>query len=270
MHTPRSIVLMIVGMFVFVGVLTTQSYAEIDSKTVVGLWMFDGDEDDVVRDSSENNLNGIIKGDPEWTEGKFGKALEFDGDGDFVDCGSDESLNLEIFTVTFWFKMPATQGWNHMVSKGSHVASGTPGSVNWGIISRSNEAGIKYEIYQDTSWTGVSVTPISLDEWHHVAATYDGENMVLYFDGESKGNTLANIKLDESRSFRIGGIATADETSGSFFNGSLDEVGFFNAVLAVDDIQTIMNKGLEETLGITAVSPASKLATTWAGVKTLY
>jgi len=75
-----------------------------------------------------------LNGDPELITGKFSKALRFDGAGDFVDCGNAESLNLGAFTVAFWANMPQTQGWNYMVSKGSHVGWGAPGSLNWGVM----------------------------------------------------------------------------------------------------------------------------------------
>ena len=49
--------------------------------------------------------------------------------------------------------------------------------------------------------------------------------------------------------------------------GFIDEVGLFNIALSEDDIKSIMNQGLGRALGITAVSSAGKLATTWADLK---
>jgi hypothetical protein len=243
------------------------SDAKIDPNAIVGVWLFDGDEDDIDPDLSGNNHDGTINGDPERIAGKFGQALNFDGGGDFVDCGNDDSLSLGVFTVSFWANMPETQGWNHMVSKGSHVAGGTPGSVNWGVMVYSNEEKFLFEVFEDTGWRGLN-TPISLNEWHHVVATYDGDKMELLIDGESKGtNSGVKMLLDASRSFRIGGIATAGAVPGNFFNGSIDEVALFNVALTVDDVQDIMNDGLEKATGITAVSPSGKLATTWSELK---
>lgn len=269
MYIPRSVNLAIVGMVALLagGILAASSYA-VDMDSAVGIWLLDDLEDNITRDSSGNAHDGVVSGDPELIDGKFGDALEFDGAGDFVDCGNDESLSLDTFTVTFWANMPETQGWNHIVSKGSHVASGTPGSVNWGIMVYSAQMTFLYEIYTDTAWTGIS-TDISLGEWHHVVATYDGDldRMEFFIDGESKGNGTAAVELDASRHFRIGGIATAGATPDNFFNGSIDEVGYFDTVLDLEDIQDIMNNGLNDALGITAVAPGGKSATTWAKLK---
>jgi len=254
------------------GILVTSAHAEVNMDNVVGLWLFDEEEGDVAIDSSGNGHDGVITGGPERITGKFGNALKFDGSNDFVGCGNDPAFNLDVFTVSFWANMPATQSWNHMVSRGSHVGSGVPGSVNWGVMVYSNESKFLYEIFEDTKWTGTSID-IALGTWHHLVATYDGDQgkMEFFLDGVSKGSNLGvNVKLDESRHFRIGGISTAGATPDNYFNGSIDEVAYFDVVLSMEDIQDVMNDGLEEALNITAVSPGGKAATTWAEVKTKY
>jgi hypothetical protein len=250
------------------GVLVTSGHAAVNMSSVVGLWLLD-EEGDVAVDSSGNGHDGTITGGPVSIAGVFGKARQFDGSDDFIGCGNDAALNLDVFTVMFWANMPATQGWNHMVSRGSHVASGTPGSVNWGVMVYSAEQRFLYEIFEDTSWTGLSVD-ISLGDWHHVVATYDATpgRMELFIDGVSVGSSEGvNVELDASRHFRIGGIATSGATPDNYFNGSIDEVAYFDEVLSLEDIQDIMNNGLADALSITAVSPGGKTATTWAEIK---
>lgn len=270
MNALKSVNLTIVAVVaLFIGgVLVTSSHAMVDMSSVVGLWLLDGDGD-VARDSSENGHDGTINGGPNSINGRFGKALEFDGADDFIDCGNDAALNLDTFTVMFWASMPATQGWNHIVSKGSHVGSGTPGSVNWGVMVYSAEQMFLYEIYEDIAWSGISAD-ISLGDWHHVVATYDGgqDRMEFLIDGVSKGTADgATVELDASRHFRIGGISTSGAVPENFFSGSIDEVAYFDEVLSLEDIQNIMNNGLTDVLNITAVSPGGKAATTWAELK---
>ena len=271
MHVLRSINLLIVGIFVlFITViLTAPGHAKIDPGSVVGLWLIDENEDNIVPDVSGNGHDGAIKGNPEWDDGKFGDALKFHGGSDVVDCGNDEKLNLGKFTVSFWAKFPVTQGWNHIVSKGDHVTSGVPGSVNWGVMMRSAEARFLFEIYQDTTWAGISSPAVPLDEWQHLAATYDGDRMEFFLNGVSLGSSAgAKIKLDASRSFLIG--ARASVAPASYFNGSVDEVALFNEVLAVADIKNLMNLGIEDALNLIAVYPSGKSATTWARIKDQY
>ncbi len=52
-----------------------------------------------------------------------------------------------------------------------------------------------------------------------------------------------------------------------YFNGVIDEVAIFNVELEEEDIQTIMNDGLERASGLTAVDLSGKLISTWGNVK---
>ena len=272
MRISKSIRLIVAGVLVLFlsSILAASGYAKIDPNSVVGLWLLDENidsEDNIVTDSSENGHHGTIKGNPAWDEGKFGDALVFHGGTDVVDCGNDESLNLGAFTVAFWAKFPSTQDWNHMVSKGDHVTAGNPGSVNWGVMMRSGEARFLFEIFEDTEWTGISSPAVDLDEWQHLVATYNGDKMEFFLNGVSLGSqTGVKVKLDSSRSFLIGARSSAAAPA-SYFNGSIDEVALFNEVLALEDIQDIMNNGLVDALNLTPVLPAGKCAATWAKIK---
>ena len=70
--------------------------ARIVEKGLVSYWTFDKAtiKGKTVKDVWGNN-DGTIEGDPQIVEGKIGRALEFDGTGDHVNCGNDESLNFE-------------------------------------------------------------------------------------------------------------------------------------------------------------------------------
>jgi len=110
------------------------------------------------------------------------------------------------------------------------------------------EETILFETFNDTGWTGIRATS-SAGQWHHVVATFDGDTMELYHDGAVASTTSgAGVLLDESRVFMMG--ARSDNgAAGGFFSGSIDEVGYFNAVLSSEDVQTIMNYGLKAVTG---------------------
>ena len=272
MHIPGYVRLTIIGIFlIFIfSIAVIPAYA-INLKSVVGLWLLNDNKDAVAKDLSGNGHDGIIKG-TKLDKGKFGNCLKFNGSGDFVSFGNAEALNLGVFTVSFWAMFPAIQSWNHIVSKGSHVASGTPGSVNWGVMMYDQAATFLFEVYTDTAWSGIVSPVVPLNEWQHLVATYSGDKMEFFLNGASIGivATGVKIKLDANRNFRIGGIATAGANPDNYFNGSLDELALFNAVLTLDDIQALMNKGITDTIKINPVEPAGKDATTWAEIKSRY
>jgi hypothetical protein len=112
----------------------------------------------------------------------------------------------------------------------------------------SAEERILFETFNDTGWTGITADTTT-GQWHHVVATYDGDTMQLYHDGVLANSTSgAGILLDESRPFMIGARSHSTGPA-SFYSGGIDEVGYFNAVLAPEDIEEIMNNGLAGFVG---------------------
>ena len=84
------------------GTLAVSSYAALDPDTIVGIWKFDEGKGDTTKDVSGNGNDGTLINKPKWVDGKFGKALEFDGSS-FVDMGNDESLQFDgNVTIVFW------------------------------------------------------------------------------------------------------------------------------------------------------------------------
>jgi len=114
----KCLLISIVCLFV-VGVLTTSSYAKIDPETVVGMWSFDEGKGDVTADSSANKNDGTLENGPEWMDGKFGDALEFDGASSYVDCGNADNLSITgDFTFSLWVNISEyPTSWRNMLSK---------------------------------------------------------------------------------------------------------------------------------------------------------
>ena len=209
--------------FVVVSLMfAVQSYA-VDPDSILGIWLLDEGQGDMTEDGSGNGNDGTLMNGPDWVAGQSGGALSFIGSSTYVDFGTAEMLNTDVFPVSFWANFPATQGWNHMVSRGSHVAGGTPGSVNWGVMMVTGEEIFLFESFNDTGWTGVRA-PTSAGEWHHVVATFSGTEIQLFHDGALAAATGGGVLLDESRPLVIGARSDAGG-AGGYFDGSIDEVG---------------------------------------------
>ncbi len=227
---------------------TGQSYAQVDSGAILGVWLLDEGEGDIAEDVSGNGHNGAIIGAPNWVTGQFGNALEFVS-GSYVDCGNDPALNVDLFSVSFWCNIATTQGWLHMVSRGQHFGGGNPGANNWGVMMVDGASTIRYEVFNDTGWATIEAQT-TIGEWHHVVATYDGGSgeLELYHDGVSAATGSGGVLLREDKPLFIG-AQSRDGGPGGSFVGSIDEVGYFNAVLTPEDIQTIMTAGLSVITG---------------------
>jgi hypothetical protein len=81
--------------------------AAIDPASIVGAWLFDEGKGNVAADSLKGGHNGKLQKNPTWVDGRFGKALEFNG-GNYVELeGSAQELpfgGVEPFTISAWVK----------------------------------------------------------------------------------------------------------------------------------------------------------------------
>lgn len=230
-------------------------HAEIDFKTCVGMWLFDEGEGDIAKDSSGNGNDGTLVKGPEWVDGKFGGALSFDGGDDIVEIKDADNLDLvDAITVTMWLEIPDD-------------------AIRAFALSKNDNAnGFRFEVKPNLYWAlekgdaqKAIKSSLPREEWVHLAGTFDGNMSLLYVNGEQVGSMAAEGGLANSAKSLIIG---AHRHSGDLpYNGLIDEVAIFNVGLEEEDIQTIMDKGLEDSLGLTAVDLSGKLTTSWAAIK---
>jgi hypothetical protein len=236
-----------------VGMLADLSYAKIDPKNAAGIWLFDEGSGDTAKDSSVNKNNGTLKSGPKWIDGKFGKALEFDGKDDNVEVPDNDTLNVTAITLVAWVKSEAKQlldGNVIVYKKPSYVLQYWSTTINPGVFVGGQWGG--------SGWLPQAV--IWDNDWHLVALTYDGSIQKFYVDGVFKGdNASCKGKIDiANNSLTIGTGNTG------FYTGSIDEVAVFDIALNEDDFKIIITKGLRS---IAAVFPIGKLTTTWGNIK---
>ena len=256
------------------------SEAKMDPKTIAGIWLFDEGKGKVAKDSSGNENNGTLVNDPKWVDGKFSKALTFDGGSTYVDCGNGESLDItKEITVGAWVKF---NGIDYKGSAGNLFSIGAkgypdsvPANAGWWFSydNRTNGQGFPYSCFgnKNGGWAGGGNSfagynfVFTKGEWYHLAFTVAKSIAKLYINGDQLGadKPLVNLVLsDTSRNLSIGSATTS-----YYFNGSIDEFAIFNVSLEKQDIQTIMNTGLEKSTSFAVFDLSGKLTTTWAKIK---
>ena len=271
-HITESVAFILAVLVMFGLFSAGVSYAEIDPSTIVGLWLFDDDEEDIAIDSSGNGNDGTFVGKPKFIAGKFGKALEFDG-ASYVNIPDSNSLDMDDqITIMFWVRSDKVMVdmWNDrqvVVSKSAReydigiymtgqlhtYTSDGAGSYDEGIMTTI--AGKLPD--EDPDWEE--------GKWYHVAWTLDERHEIAYVNGINIG------EYDKANEGTIAGtnpVNIGQRTDGSLkLTGAVDEVIILKDVLEIDDIEVAANEGLEAALGIKAVSAVGKLATTWSSVK---
>ena len=245
------------------GVLTASSYGEFDPETCVGVWLFDEGEGDIAADSSGKGNDGEIMGDPAWVDGKFGSALEFDGASSHVSVPDSESLNpTTAITLGAWiYPKGFTGNGNGLLTKEAQYILG----LNWPQSGNAQKLNLWLTI---GGWIlFASDDEVPADSWSHVAITYDGSTKKLYIDGNLVDLGVFNgADLQGEIGTSANDILIAQGNTGvgaQAFEGLIDEIAVFNVALTETDIRDFM-RGWSFLL---AVTPASKLTTTWAAVK---
>jgi hypothetical protein len=239
--------------------ITCPSSAEIDPNFVVAVWLCDEGDGDTLADASGNEHDGSFVGDLGWADGKFGAALEFLGNaGSRVEVPHDDSLTLEAWTISAWVKLMPAGDWTVVVVK--DPANGTQ---NYSL-DMDGGGRVFAEVTSGGSWSDCgSVTTVFDDEWHFIAASYDGSTLRVYVDGN----------MENEQDFGAGDVNTAPVAIGGRMDSSqpltgiVDDIGLFSAALDEDDLMAIMNDGLNEALGFAAVEPSLKSTTMWGQIK---
>ena len=162
-----------------------------------------------------------------WSTGPTGAALELNGTNSFViaEPGPGGKLGLrEAITVAFWTKPAGNPEADYLVGIGGNMfVRRRNGALNFGL-----SIGGWQELF--------SVAPVPVDEWSHIACTYDGQHMKLYLNGELEASRLQRGTFDtEGQPLVLGATAWAGKRDG-FMKGLMGDVALYDRAIALDEL----------------------------------
>ena len=239
------------------------SLAEIDPESITGMWLFDEGKGGTAADSSENGNDGEIHG-AKWVDGKFGKALEFDGASNWVEVPHSNTVGFKAgvsFTITCYFKGTRVAG--ALVGKNYEDTSQV---LPWYLLwngGADNKVTLYLRDGASTSFRANGTTEIGDDKWHFVVGRADADagKASIWIDGKMEAEADFNTK----DGYGTGdGVFHIGRHYDRYTEGIIDEVALFNVALEEDDIKFLMENGLETAA---AVEPVNKLTTTWGRIK---
>ncbi|MBS0030732.1 LamG-like jellyroll fold domain-containing protein [Chitinophaga sp. 22321] len=136
-----------------------------------------------------------------------GKAMNFDGNGDYLEV---QNLNWQPteFTIEWWLKPRSFKNYNQSIGNGwgaflAHADSG--GGLNIGVANNTNSRLLVPAAYVD------------LNAWHHYAYTFKNGAAKIYRDGKLIDSKTASSYPPNWTTFRIGA------NSADAIDGELDE-----------------------------------------------
>ncbi len=201
---------------------------------MVGWWKFDRIEGRNVIDSSGSGLDGKLVGDAHIISDSIrGNILSLDGDGDYVNCGSNPAFDItNSITVAAWVNIATVPGnWTSIVTKGDSA---------WRLSTAYDQRRFHFAISPGSAGHYINGNiEVAAGEWHHVCGTYDGAKIRLYVDG---------VEDPKSPMAYSGGITTNGEPvyiggnsewTGRKWNGLIDDVRIYSYALSEDEVKAL-------------------------------
>jgi hypothetical protein len=193
-------------------------------------WKLDETSGSTAVDSGPHARNGTLNGTTfaaGTTAAKLGTGLNLDGTSTYVSVANHSTLQLR--------KALSISGWIYLTSFGV-------GSDVDPILRKGDTAPAPFQLciqdgkptlhLNETDGTGagtIGSTTLTLGQWHHVVATWDGTTAQVYLDGYADGSprTVSGTLPLDTRSLFLGGRSGGTDLS----TGKIDDVRLYNYAL---------------------------------------
>ncbi len=168
--------------------------------------------------------NKITVGEPIY---KFqnNHSVDFDGVDDFIQLG--EPISYTQHTISTWVKVTNSGSSKTIID----ARDGNDDGIR--IFSSSAEV-LTYQLNTSDITSG---SALSVDEWHHIVATYDGTTQKLYIDGLLVDSATTTQEVSVTTNAKIG-ARNFDDRAVEFL-GKIDELAIYDRALTAAEVTEI-------------------------------
>ncbi len=217
---------------------------------LVGWWELDETSGTIAYDSVGTN-NGTLYGTPGWMPGQIDGALDCNTTDDYVRIPDNASLNpTQQITIAFWiYARTAGGGIYKYASCPDQTGKGSPGDSRAYILGMGGDGKAGLAIYSavNTSDSLASTNAASLNQWQHIAATFNQGQAKIYINGQldnTKAMSVSSI-MNDAQPITFGGYwQYCGPAFVSTLNGLLDDVRIYNRALSDGEVQQLYQAGL--------------------------
>jgi len=216
-----------------------------------GEWKFDGaglnDGDNATTAYTQDLWGGnncSIVGSPKVKTGSNcvnGSCLQFNGSSDYLKCGNNYNLQqiANVITISAWIK----------TSNSGETIIDRYGSADYGPLFTVSSGELYFSAYQSSSSKSMTGTSAGLkvndNSWHNVVVVANCPGTILTFYKDTAKYEITgreNITWGTTGNLYIGYRNKVG--SEGYFNGLLDEVRIYNAVIPTSQIKAQYYAGL--------------------------
>jgi parallel beta-helix repeat protein len=220
--------------------------------THVGLvahWKLDETEGLMAHDNA-GQYHGTLCGGPQWTTGKAGGALQFDGLDDYVELPIGMVISaLADCTLATWVSFSPGTG------RDRRIFDFGRNSKVYMCLTASAEAngpvGFLITVLGNLNWRDdqTMTAYILRDGWHHLAVTIDARNKIhsLYLDGRIIArNAAAQFTPRDLGMTPNNWLGKAQYPGEHYFKGSLDDFRIYNRALSEAEVAQLAETTLAD------------------------
>jgi hypothetical protein len=228
-----------IGLIVIFTAFLISGQTAFADPNLVGWWRFDEGTGTTAYDSANHN-DGTLIGNLQWADGRVGGAIDSNSTGDYVRIPDSDSLTPSK-TIALWvYIREGTAGIYKYADCPDQTGKGSPGNSRAYAFSVSSAgAGLLVCQTRDAMDSIISIGTISLNEWHHIAATFNNGQAVIYIDGQLNNTKTLSVTsiMNDAQPLTIGGYW--EYCTPSFYdrlNGRIDDVRIYNRALTPTEI----------------------------------
>jgi hypothetical protein len=228
---------------------------------LAGHWKLDDGHGSVAADSSGNDNNGSLVGNPVWAAGRIDGSLQFSGSGEYVDTNKAIVQTTGDYSVAAWVLLNQLDNFRTAVSQDGVNVSGfflqyMPGPNNgfaFSVVASDSTA--------SPTTRALGHSAVSPGKWYHIVGVHiaASSQILLYVDGilvdtETTPSWSAMGSLVIGRALWGGGNT-------DYWPGNIEDVRVYNRILEADEIASLYLSAGSAAWQI-GVAP---LMTSWAG-----
>ena len=213
------------------------SVKAISTQGLVGYWKMDDNlpttaviDETGVNNGAFNDTNGNPNTDTHSVVSHHERALTFDGEDDYVNCGGAASLEITgTLTYEDWIKPTAFNLFPIIVQK----YFSTAGKTLYINITRKLAGKVPYSTTTALSYSNELIV---LNVWQYVAMTLEDNIVRLYINGQEVTYATQTAGVGTETDLTIRSVAISQAATGYAFTGIIDEVRIYNRALGADEI----------------------------------
>ena len=203
--------------------------------------------------------------------GRIGGGFGLDGTND-LEVPHSPKLDTPQFTMEAWAFVPA----NYQAGSASpwlickNRSEWDDGNYGLMIVNGRPQARLDIGGGRENAFVVESSVPVKIEQWNHLAFSYDSDTLRLYVNGELSGERKIGRPRVPGHDGLAFGRRQDNSGDGYHFRGALDEIRFYDRALTLDEIRQRFQNSQTEIKPVRAwsfradgMASASRLSETW-------